>query len=150
MLNICSSKIISVCKLHSDDAECPSPSGVQPALITPPKVERPIGVNQHALVKPNGTGVICEACSSIAPDMETLSWIPCSPSDVFQSKGVKNINDRLEQEHQYLKKLRKLRLLEVEMTRLQQLKEQKQKASNIPLPKDAGSALLDKFRELGK
>ena len=65
------------------------PSGVQPALVTPPKVCQKSEIQYaHALVARDGSGFICEACSSIAPDMKTLSAIPCTPSKVFKSKGV--------------------------------------------------------------
>ena len=67
----------------------------------------------------------------MASDMESLSAIPCTPSSVFQSKGVKNITERLEEEHLRLAKLRKLRLLELEVARLNQLKELAKRTSNV-------------------
>jgi len=102
---------------------------VQPALITPPKVDR--AHHGHALVKREGAGFMCEACSSMASDMESLSAIPCNPSSVFQSKGLKTINDRLKEEHLQLVKLRKLRLMELELARLKQLKELAKGTSNV-------------------
>ena len=122
---------------------------MQPALVTPPKVDQ--AKHGHALVKREGAGFICEACSSMASDMTSLSAIPCTPSSVFKSNGLKNINDRLKEEHLRLAKLRKLRLMELEIARLNQLKElQAKRTSNVQSHLPAtGSALAANGSESG-
>ena len=102
---------------------------MQPALVTPPKVSQKSEIQYaHVLMKRDGKGFICEACCSMAPDLETLSAIPCTPSKVFNSKGVETMTERLREEHLRLEKLRKLRLLELEASRLKQLKQERERA----------------------
>ena len=99
---------------------------MQPALVTPPKVSQKSEIQYaHVLMKRDGKGFICEACCSMAPDLETLSAIPCTPSKVFNSKGVETMTERLREEHLRLEKLRKLRLLELEASRLKQLEQER-------------------------